>query len=99
MAMVLVAAIMVEAESAVSASVAAAEITATSPQCGGVGEVNVPPHEFGERRFGTARGVIAQKLLVGKIVRSQDSNCGRENRKGMCCGSIIYSEQPNHRYC
>ena len=37
---------------------------ANHPQRGGIDEVNVPLHEFGERRIGSAFGVILQQLSV-----------------------------------
>jgi len=42
----------------------------------------VPSHQFGKRRFRLAPGVIAQKLLIGQTVHSQNSNRRRSNRTG-----------------
>ena len=39
---------------------------------GGIDEVNVPAHQFGERSLGPALGVIAQKLLVAQIVHARN---------------------------
>ena len=40
------------------------------PPRGGINEINVAAHEFGEGRFGAVAGVIAQQLLVGLSVHS-----------------------------
>lgn len=49
-------------------------------QGGGINEVNVPPHKFGKRGVRPARGVVAQKLLVGRTVHSLNGNRRRLNR-------------------
>ena len=43
---------------------------ANHAQRGGIDEVNVPAHQFGEGHLRPGLGVIAQKLLVGQIVHS-----------------------------
>jgi hypothetical protein len=39
-------------------------------QGGGIDQVDVPLHEFRERRFGTRDGEIIQELLIGLMVHS-----------------------------
>ena len=43
---------------------------ANHAQRGGIDEVNVPAHQFGEGHLRPGLSVIAQKLLVGQIVHS-----------------------------
>ncbi len=52
------------------------------PDGGGINQINVPAHEFGESGFGLAFRVIPQKLLVCLVVHSRNSTRPRSNRTG-----------------
>src|SRR6185436_1661286 len=52
----------------------------------GVDEIHVPAHQFGERGFRVAFGVLAQKLLVAQPVHSWKSSRHRANRTGRNSG-------------
>ncbi len=53
---------------------------ANHPYRGGMNEIDVAPHQFGESRFAAAFGVVAQELLVGQTVHSLDSTLHCSNR-------------------
>jgi hypothetical protein len=46
----------------------------------GINQVNMPPHQFGEGRFGPALRIIPQQLLIGQTVHSLNSNRQTQNR-------------------
>ena len=76
-------------------------------------QVNVSPDEFGEGGFGTAFRVIAQKLLVGQSIHSQDNTrcCQFRTKKWRRIGSLKIGRavvvmmfvadygDPNHFFC
>ncbi|MEI2725816.1 MAG: hypothetical protein V9H26_20565 [Verrucomicrobiota bacterium] len=58
-------------------------------QRGGMDEIHMPTHQFGERRIGALLRVGAQQLGVSLIVHSPYSSRRRQNRTGNVASGIL----------